>query len=264
MLFQKSAKISKKFYQENVYKLQKPIYNKLKIILGGGTKKTKNRNFLKVLPFSKNASPKTKKNGGIMKKFSILKTPKSNFATIFAIIFALLATITISCTNNLTETSPESSYDYILGEYQTSLGKLVITSTENYILTEENTQLATDVKYNYNGTFEVSVLSTDTTGTSSSNFTPYYYYKDKNDNTQIGYEKSASFTFYIHTIHKISVNKNFNEIKEFTQKTTYFPLKTTLNSKTYYYDYNNHRFYSSDSRYIDLDRSYPHTEINYL
>lgn len=198
-----------------------------------------------------------------MKKLSILKTPNSKFALIFTFTFALLSTITISCTNNLTETSPESSYDYILGEYQTSLGKLVITSTENYILTEENTQLATDIKYNYNGTFEVSVLSTDTTETYSPNVTPYYYYTENNQR-KIGYEKSASFTFYIHTIHKISVNKNFNEIKEFTQKTTYFPLKTTLDSRTYYYDYNNHRFYSSDSRYIDLDCSYPHTEINYL
>lgn len=70
-----------------------------------------------------------------MKKLSILKTPNSKFALIFTFTFALLSTITISCTNNLTETSPESSYDYILGEYQTSLGKLVITSTENYILT---------------------------------------------------------------------------------------------------------------------------------
>lgn len=194
-----------------------------------------------------------------MKKFSILKTPKSNFATIFAIIFALLTTITISCTNNLTETSPESSYDYILGEYQTSLGKLVITSTENYILTEENTQLATDVKYNYNGTFEVSVLSTYSTSSDTQTVTSYYY-KDNAWHTV----SSLKITRTTSTIHKISVNKKSDEIKEFIQTTFEAPSSIKKDNDSYNFAYNSYidttfsYIYNSQTYYI---YNLPHTEI---
>lgn len=186
-----------------------------------------------------------------MKKLSILKTPNSKFAAIFVIIFALLATITISCTNNLTETSPESSYDYILGEYQTSLGKLVITSTENYILTEENTQLATDVKYNYNGTFEVSVLST---------------YSTSSDKRTVSNNSGQSLTITRKTskIHKISINKKSNKIREFMQTSFEAPNSIKNDNTSYNFIYNS--YIGTTFSYIYNNQTYyiynlPHTEI---
>ncbi len=187
-----------------------------------------------------------------MKKIFYSETPKSKFVAIFTIIFTLLATLTISCTNNLTETSLESNYNYIVGEYQTSLGKLVITSTENYILTEENTKLETDVKYNYDGTFEVSVLSTYTTSSDTKTVS--------NNNGQ-----TLTITRASSTIHKIAVNKKSNNIKEFMQTT--FEEPSSIKNGNTTYDFKHNSWTDSTFSYIYNNTTYyiynlPHTEIS--
>lgn len=186
-----------------------------------------------------------------MKKISILKTLKSNFTKIITTFFTLLAAITISCTNNLTETSPESTYEYIVGEYQTSLGKLVITSTENYILTTTNEKLSTDVKYNYDGTFEVSVLST---------------YSTSSDKRTVSNNSGQSLTITRKTskIHKISINKKSNEIREFIQTNFEAPNSIENGNTSYNFIYNS--YIDTTFSYIYNNQTYyiynlPHTEI---
>ena len=80
------------------------------------------------------------------------------------------------------EDNPENNYEYICGEYETSYGTLVITTTENYLLTDSDEKLDTDVSYDYDGCAEVRLVSSRKTEIAAVSS----YYADKT--TEIHFE----------------------------------------------------------------------------
>ncbi|MBB5218816.1 hypothetical protein HNP77_001185 [Treponema rectale] len=74
----------------------------------------------------------------------------------FAVAGVLFITLT-SCSSEVKSDNEEKPYSYLTGEYETSYGKLVITSDENYLLTEDGDCLSTYVDYHNDGTADISI-----------------------------------------------------------------------------------------------------------
>lgn len=141
------------------------------------------------------------------------------------------------------EDNPENSYEYICGEYETSYGTLVITPTENYLLTDTDEKLDTDVSYDYDGCAEVRLVSSRKTEIAAVSS----YYADKT--TEIHFELQKNHGTLIEKLETIYGNTLYTDKNKTASKFTWYVSKKVYgcyesNNFVTYTDEGDEKFYS--------------------